>query len=48
MVRKTCAVGLALIGFGVGVLFSLILGSNIFQVVVGIAALGLGFLLLRS
>lgn len=48
MVRKNCAFGLMLIGFGVGVLFSLIVGSSFFQVIVGVAALVLGFLLLRS
>ena len=48
MVKKNCAFGLGLIGFGVGVLFSLIVGSCIFQVIVGVAALVLGFLLLRS
>lgn len=48
MVRKNCAFGIGLIGFGVGVLFSLVVGSDFFQVIVGIVALVLGFLLLRS
>lgn len=48
MIRRNCAFGLALIGFGIGVLFSLIIGSCVFQVMVGAAALVLGFLLLRS
>lgn len=48
MIRKNCAFGLTLIGFGLGVLFSVIVGSCLFQIMVGVAALILGFLLLRS
>lgn len=48
MIRKNCALGLGLIGFGIGVLFTLVVGPCVFQAIVGIGALVLGFLLLRS
>lgn len=48
MVRSKVAIGLGLIGFGLGVLLTAIVGTSLCVVILGIGALVGGFLLLSK
>lgn len=48
MCRKNLAAASALIGFGAGLLLGVLIESSLLQVVLGAAAVGVGFGLLRT